>query len=143
MRFFWCSAPSEGAIGAAGEREEDSRRERRYLSTSSGVSVLSGPTVTTGVMHLLTAIQIPEGGCWVTVVDLALLWSHRKAGLREPEKLAEFLVSKDKHVAGLQLLSDRCFVVPRDGEVAQMFQLRLGPAVGKMSADADGEKKSK
>ncbi|KAF8235718.1 hypothetical protein L208DRAFT_1537069 [Tricholoma matsutake] len=142
MHFFWCSAPSEGAIGAAGEREEDSRRERRYSSTSSGMSVLSGPTVTTGVMHLLTAIQIPEGGCWVTVVDLALLWSRRKAGLREPEKLAEFLVSKDKHVAGLRLSSDRCFVVPHDGEVGQMFQLQLGPAVGKMSADADGEKKN-
>jgi hypothetical protein len=66
-------------------------------------------------------------------------------GTREPEKVAEFLVSKDKHVTGLRFSSDGCavVVVPRDGQVAQMFQFRLGPSVGKVVGDVGVEKKSK
>jgi hypothetical protein len=90
-------------------------------------------------------VQVPEGGCWLTVVDLAPLWSRREPGMgmgtRELEKVAEFLVSKDKHVAGLQFSMDECAVVivPRDGQVAQKFQLRLGPSVGKVRRRCGGE----
>jgi hypothetical protein len=66
------------------------------------------------------------------------------AWTRELEKVAEFLVSKDKHVAGLRFSSDCAgVVVPCDGQVAQMFQLRLGPSVGKVMGDVGAEKKSK
>ena len=40
-RFFSRSAPLEG-VGVVGEREEEQRRERRYVSTSSGLSASPG-----------------------------------------------------------------------------------------------------
>jgi hypothetical protein len=66
-------------------------------------------------------------------------------GTRELEKVVEILVSKDKHVAGLRFSRDGCavVVVPRDGQVAQIFQLRLGPSVGKVMGDVVVEKKGK
>jgi hypothetical protein len=143
-RFFLRSAPSEG-VSVVGEREEEQRRERRYSSTSSGLS--ASPGAGAGALHALAGVQVPEGGCWVSVVYLAPLWLRRESGMgmgmREPEKVAEFLVSKDKHVVGLRFSSDGCavVVVPRDGQVAQMFQLRLQPSVGKVLGDVGVEKK--
>jgi hypothetical protein len=121
---------------------------RRNSSTSSGLSASPGAAgAGAGASHGLVGVQVPEGGCWVTVVDLAPLWSRRESemGTREPEKVAEFLVSKDKHVAELQFSSDGCavVVVPRDEQVAQMFQLRLGPSVGKVVGDVGVVKKGK
>jgi hypothetical protein len=78
------------------------------------------------------------------VVDFSPLWSRCESGTRELE-VAEFLVSKDKHIAGLRFSSNGCVVVivPRDGQVSQMLQLQLGPSVGKVAGDAGVEKKSK
>jgi hypothetical protein len=165
VRLFSRSAPSEGGAGAGagvGERErererEESRRERRYSSTttttmSSGVS--PGLVVSVGggggggssVYPFTTpALHVPEGGCWVTVVDLAALWTRRG---RE-ETVAEFQVGrdkdKDKQVAGLRFSSDggAVVVVPRDGQVMQVFQLRIGPAGGKVAGEGDAEKRGK
>jgi hypothetical protein len=124
-RFFSRSAPSEGRVG---DGELRGRRERRYSSTTSGISISPG-TPGTGATHVLAGAHVPEGGCWVTVVDLAPLLSRRETGRGEPEKVAEFLASKDKHVSVLQFSRDGCtvIVVPRDGQVVQMHQLRPGP----------------
>ena len=144
-RFFSRSAPSEGVVG---EREEEPRRERRY-SSGSGVLASSPGPGGSGAAQALGGVHAPEGGCWVSVVDLDALLSRRESGVgvREPEKVAEFLVSKDKPVAGLRFSSDGCavVVVPRDGQVAQLFQLRLGPAVGsRVAGEASAvSKKSK
>jgi hypothetical protein len=128
-RFFSRSAPSEGGVGVEGESR--GRKERRYSSTSPGVSISPG-TSGTGATHVLAGDHVPEGGGWVTVVDLAPLSSRRETGTREPEKIAEFLASKDKHVSVLRFSRDGCtvIVVPRDGQVAQMHQLRPGPTLG-------------
>jgi hypothetical protein len=58
----------------------------------------------------------------------------------ELETIAEFLVSMDKQVAGLRFSNDGCavIVVPCDGQVTQMFQLRIGPTVGKVVTYGDG-----
>jgi hypothetical protein len=122
-RFFSRNAPLDGVAGVSG-RTEEGRRERRYSSTSSGVSASPG-AASAGVAHTLMGVHTPEGGCWVTVVNLAPLLSRRESGVKEPEKIAEFLVSKDKQVVGLWFSSDGCavVVVPRDGQVEQMYQL--------------------
>ena len=59
--------------------------------------------------------------------------------------MAEFLVSRDKHIAGLRFSSNGCadVVLPRDGQVVQMFQLWLEPSVGKVLGDVGVEKKGK
>jgi hypothetical protein len=123
-RFFSRSAPLDSVAGVLGRTEEEGWRERRYLSTSSGVSASPG-AASAGVAHTLTGVHTPEGGCWVTVVNLAPLLSRRESRVKELEKIAEFLVSKDKQVAGLWFSSDGCavVVVPRDGQVAQTYQL--------------------
>jgi hypothetical protein len=57
VRSFSRSAPSEGVVG---EREEEPRRERRYLSTSSGLSA-SPRAAGAGASHALAGVQAPEG----------------------------------------------------------------------------------
>jgi hypothetical protein len=85
-RFFSRSAPSEGRVG---DGESRGRRERRYSSTTSGISISPG-TPGTGATHVLAGAHVLEGGCWVTVIDLAPLLSRRETGKKEPEKVAEF-----------------------------------------------------
>jgi hypothetical protein len=118
-RFFSRSGLFEGGVGVGGDGESRGRGERRYSSTSSGVSISPG-TPGTGATHVLAGAHVLESRCWVTVVDLAPLLSRREMGTREPETVAWFLASKVKHASVLRFSRDGCtvIVVPRDGQVA-------------------------
>jgi hypothetical protein len=144
-RFFSRSAPADVDVGVR-EEEERRKRERRYSGTTNS-SISGSPSgggggggdaesAGAGVGRYLQRLGGAEGGCYVTVVDLATLG---KGGAAEPGKVAEFMVAKDRPIAGLAFSSDGCavLVAPRDGQVLQVYQIRPGPAVGGGGGDGD------
>ncbi|KAF8065405.1 hypothetical protein FPV67DRAFT_1451169 [Lyophyllum atratum] len=108
-KFFSRSAPEQGEAGVGTEREREGRG-RRDSEASSGTSGSAGG----------------EGGYYVTVVDLGTL----VRGQAQPETVVEFLVGRDRAVAGLVFAGDGCSVgvVPRDGQAVQVYQIRPSPS---------------
>lgn len=160
-RFFSRSAPAEVDAGVRAEEERRRReRERRYSGTT-GSSLSGSPGTGVGAdgdtggagsvvgryLQRLgpTGTNSLEGGCYVTVVDLATLGTGTGG---DPVKVAEFVVSKDRPIAGLTFAPDGCavMVAPRDGQVLQVYQVRPVPGGGCAGAGAgagDGEGRAK
>ncbi|KAF9463475.1 hypothetical protein BDZ94DRAFT_1258923 [Collybia nuda] len=148
-RFFSRSAPADVDAGVR-EEEERRKRERRYSGTNSSVSGSPGDGDVGGsgsgvgkYLQRLGPSGSLEGGCYVTVVDLATLGMNVGG---EPTKVAEFVVSKDRPIAGLTFSPDGCsiMVAPRDGQVLQVYQVRPVPVVGcGIGSAGDGEGRSK
>ncbi|TFK32507.1 hypothetical protein BDQ12DRAFT_692387 [Crucibulum laeve] len=129
-RFFSRSAPAAAGAGTSYvDPTPTERRERRYSNTSSVAPWDAAKPVekedhsTTVAPHTAPTL---ERGSFVTVVDLfSLLF-----GSEEPAVLAEFMSSKTQPVADLCFSGDGCevLVVPRDGQVVRVYQLRPSPA---------------
>ncbi|KIL63308.1 hypothetical protein M378DRAFT_79902 [Amanita muscaria Koide BX008] len=138
-KFVSISAPS----GADANLESGTnRRERRHSTTSSTGSQDGAGRSYDGSEQRHTSPILPntpmgfEQGSFVTVIDLGplvLAGSSSSGGgsAAAPVTVAEFFTSKSQAVAGLHFSSDGCniVVVPMNGQVVQVYQLRPTPGV--------------
>ena len=112
-RLFSRSAPTKGE----GEEEEEKRR-RRY----------SGEPSVAAAANQVFERERKGGGYHVRVVDLASLMTM---GMGNPRVVLEFQSSRSQPIADLRFSKDGCSlaVIPRDGHLIKVFQLRPAPAV--------------
>ncbi|KAF8903655.1 hypothetical protein CPB84DRAFT_1773819 [Gymnopilus junonius] len=137
--------------GGSGRGRLVSRRMRRDRDRRYSAGTPTTPTTTTAAPQTR---QVAEHGYYVTVLDLAPLFSFDPArdprlspasvsssrsasrsphapGPPAPRKVDEFLVSRSQPVAGLSFSKDGTSVgvVPRDGHSVKVFKLHPAPGV--------------
>lgn len=129
------------------------KRERRHSTTSSTGSQDGAGRSYDGSEQRHTSPILPntpmglEQGSFVTVIDLGpivLAGSSSSGGggsAAAPVTVAEFFTSKSQAVAGLHFSSDGCniVVVPMNGQVVQVYQLRPTPGVLRLVGNGSGE----
>jgi hypothetical protein len=115
-RLFSRSAPTKGEGEEEGEEEE--KRRRRYSGE---------PSVAAAANQVFERERV-GGGYYVRVVDLGSLAA---IGVGNPRVVLEFQSSRSQPIADLRFSKDGCSlaVIPRDGHLIKVFQLRPAPAV--------------